>query len=366
MSSDGRYVLFRSMATDLAQGKFHAGLEALFWRDLQAGITISIAPAVSSFGSYDAFMTPDGQNVAWTFPPAYLAPPHPLYIWNAQAAANTHTNIALTGSVIGAISPDGSRVAAYATSFYVVSSTGQTNFVLPSSTTAHPQAQFSSNGDYLAYTFSTGNSGNDQIYLYNFQTGTNLLVSASFDTRRAADANSDNPAISPDGRFVAYQSLASNLTPSGNNGLANVYLYDQVTGATTLVNASQYGGPADGPSSMPVFAGDSQTLFFQSWASDLPGGVFSSSDEVWALSLYSTNLPPAFSTTVGSPFATGQGPTLLWQVTPGNFYQVQFKNELSDPAWQPLTSGLIIVGAQGYFNDPAPPAGHRFYRIVSF
>jgi hypothetical protein len=53
-------------------------------------------------------------------------------------------------------------------------------------------------------------------------------------------------------------------------------------------------------------------------------------------------------------------------VTPGHYYQAQFKNELTDPVWQPLTSGVIIVGNQGYFNDPAPPADQRFYRIVSF
>jgi hypothetical protein len=117
---------------------------------------------------------------------------------------------------------------------------------------------------------------------------------------------------------------------------------------------------------MPVFSGDSQTLYFQSWASDLLGGFFSSSDEVWALSLYSSNPPPAFSTTIGPAFAPGQGPTLLWTVTPGHYYQAQFKNELTDPVWQPLTSGVIIVGNQGYFNDPAPPADQRFYRIVSF
>jgi hypothetical protein len=84
------------------------------------------------------------------------------------------------------------------------------------------------------------------------------------------------------------------------------------------------------------------------------------------LSLYSSNPPPAFSTTIGPAFAPGQGPTLLWTVTPGHYYQAQFKNELTDPVWQPLTSGVIIVGNQGYFNDPAPPADQRFYRIVSF
>jgi Tol biopolymer transport system component len=371
MSSDGRYVLFHSVAGDLAAGAFPSGAtESVFWRDLQLGITravVDVAGAYEPNNYYSACMTPDGQNVAWSFSTG-----SPLFIWNAQADGNTFTNSTVKGAHIVAISADGTRVAAYAgvlgepTSFTVVDSSGQTNLTFPSSTFAHPGAQFSSDGRYLAYVFGSPPNQN-QIYLYDFQTGSNLLVSASINGQGGANGRSDSLAISPDGRFVAYRSFASNLTPGDYNGAPDVFLYDQVTGATKLVSASQFGSAsANGPSLMPVFSGDSQAMFFQSWASDLLGGFFKSSGQVWALSLYSTNLPPAFRTSVGPASAPGQGPTLLWSVMPGKSYQVQFKNELSDPAWQPLMSGLTIVGNQGYFNDPAPPAGHRFYRIVSF
>ena len=182
---------------------------------------------------------------------------------------------------------------------------------IPSAAVKHPGAQFSSDGRYVAYVLSTTN----QIYVYDFQTGSNLLVSASFSARVGANGNSDSPAISPDGRFVAYRSFATNLTPGDGSGLPEVFLYDQTNGATRLVSASQFNNvSANGPSLLPVFSGDSQTLFFQSWASDLLGGFFSSSGEVWALSLYSTNSSPAFSTAIGPGFAPGQGPTLLWPV----------------------------------------------------
>jgi Tol biopolymer transport system component len=356
MSSDGRYVLFRSVAGNLATGSFSSTKASLFWRDLQAGITRVIATMV---GTYGASMTPDGQNVAWSLGGS-------LYIWNAQAARNTYTNSQVTAASFVAISPDGTRVAAYNSSFNVVDASAQTNFSFPAPNPFRPGAQFSSDGRYLAYVSRTA-VNEDQIYVYDFQTGSNLLVSASFNAQGSANGNSDSPALSPDGRFLAYRSFASNLAPGDYNGLPDVFLYDQVSGATILASVSQFdNASANGPSLMPVFSGDSQTLFFQSWASDLLGGFFSSSGEVWALSLYSANPPPAFSTTIGPAFTPGQGPTLMWTATPGHYYQAQFKNDLTDPVWQPLTSGVIIVGNQGYFNDPAPPAGHRFYRIVAF
>ncbi|HTA29771.1 MAG TPA: hypothetical protein VK731_04770, partial [Candidatus Cybelea sp.] len=102
------------------------------------------------------------------------------------------------------------------------------------------------------------------------------------------------------------------------------------------------------------------------WASDLSSGFFSSSAEVWALSLYSNNPPPSFSTAVGSAVVAGQGPALTWPAALGHYYQAQYKNDLNDPVWLPVIPGVIIVGGQGYFSDATPPATQRFYRIVAF
>ena len=294
-----------------------------------------------------------------------------MFVWNAQTSVSTASRV--TGPNVAAISPDGTRVGAYNSSFKSFSladATTQTNYAFTSGVLAHAGAQFNADGRYLAYVLSVPTSynlGPNQIYVYDFQTGSNTLVSASFTARVAASANSDSPAISPDGHLVAYRSFATNLTPGGGNGLPNVFVYDQTTGATRLASVSQFGNAsANSRSLMPVFSGDSQTLFFQSWASDLLGGFLSSSGEIWALGLYSTNAPPAFTTAIGPGIVSGQRTILLWPVNLGIPYQAQFKNELSDPVWQPLTSGFTILGNQGYFLDPAPPTGHRFYRIISF
>jgi hypothetical protein len=45
---------------------------------------------------------------------------------------------------------------------------------------------------------------------------------------------------------------------------------------------------------------------------------------------------------------------------------VQFKDSLSDANWQDFNGGTTLIGGQRYFNDPAPAAPRRFYRIVAF
>jgi hypothetical protein len=45
---------------------------------------------------------------------------------------------------------------------------------------------------------------------------------------------------------------------------------------------------------------------------------------------------------------------------------VQFKNSLSDANWQDFSGLTSLIGQQGYFNDPAPGAPQRFYRIIAF
>jgi len=72
--------------------------------------------------------------------------------------------------------------------------------------------QFSSNGLFLAYAEGTNDvfSGRN-IYLHNFQAGTDLLVSPNFNSRYLIDAGSDSPVISPDGRYIAYRSAPQTL-----------------------------------------------------------------------------------------------------------------------------------------------------------
>ncbi len=359
LSYDGRYVLFRSVAANLASIANNA-YENLYFRDTQAGTTRALTTNSGTY-SYVASMTPDGHNVA------FGGSGVKLYIWNSQANMFTYTNTSAIATV--GISPSGTRLV-YSTSatsgqLYAVDIASNSNLSLgPSPPPSHPGLQFSGDSRYLTYVALDSNKTN-QVYLYDYQTQSNLLVSKAFGSSAGGNNNSDSPVISVDGRFVAYRSFAGNIVPNDNNGVPDVFLYDQTTGDTTLISVSQYGNTSAASRSLtPVFSGDGQTLVFQSWAADLVLQDGGQGSGLFALSLYSTNSLASFSAGIVQPATVGQGPTVTWPAVPGVSYQVQFKNHLTDTTWQVVNGNVTVVGTQGYVTDLAPSATQRFYRIL--
>jgi Tol biopolymer transport system component len=363
MSADGRSVLFRSKAQNLATGVFASGIENLFWRDLQAGVTYALTTA----GVLSAAMTPDGRFVT------YGGLNTSLYVWDSLLVTRIYTNT-MVGIANTAISPDGKRLAFSASNhLYAADVAARTNWVFASLPLArNPGLRFSGDGRFLAYLTSgaqlpSDTNGVNDVYLYDFETGTNLLVSQSYSASGAGNGPSDSPAISADGRFVAYRSSASNLVPGDTNGVPDVFLYDRLNSSTTLLSVNQFGdAPGNNRSMTPVFTGDGQTLMFRSWASDLVAQDFNHWGDVFALKLSSSNVTPAFLGQIIFVGPSSQNPTITWPVVPGKAYRVEFKNNLEDFNWQVLNGSVTLMGGKGSVTDLAPGPGHRFYRIVSF
>jgi WD40-like Beta Propeller Repeat/Bacterial TSP3 repeat len=404
ISADGQYVLFRSKANNLATSFFSSGTENLFFRDRQANKTY----AVTTAGVGKAAMTPDGRFVT------YGAGAN-VQVWSEQSHTNVFTAPAtVIGITTGiAISQDGHHIAfsfsATPTSYtYVADVVAKTNKNISTATaTSVSKLQFSSDGRYMVYTAPAASKS--QVYLYDFVTGTNLLVSRDFNSSLAANGNSDSPALSPSGRFIAYRSSANNLVPGDFNGLTDLFLYDRFGGSTTLVSLSQAGNvTANNRSLNPVFSPDGQTLFFQSWASDLTTQDYNLSEDIFALNLGVSTFADTdgdgmddvwemqhfgtlardgtgdfdgdgatdlfefqTGTDPGNPnsFFHGQlvfsaSPTLLWTVAPGKAYRVQYKDSLSDADWRDFDGSIAISGNQASATDTSTAAGQRFYRII--
>jgi Tol biopolymer transport system component len=83
------------------------------------------------------------------------------------------------------------------------------------------------------------------------------------------DGPSGSPAITGDGRYVAFTSAASNLVPRDGNQSSDVFLHDAATGQLSLVSRTSFGGSANGHSSAPAISADGRIVAFQSDASDL-------------------------------------------------------------------------------------------------
>jgi Tol biopolymer transport system component len=105
------------------------------------------------------------------------------------------------------------------------------------------------------------------VYLRDTATNTTTRVSRGH-SGRDPDGPSYDPAMSGDGRHVAFVSEASNLTRDASKRAANVYVRDMVTGVTELVSRNPSGRQANGPSVHPAISHDGSTVAFQSLASD--------------------------------------------------------------------------------------------------
>ena len=160
--------------------------------------------------------------------------------------------------------------------------TGQTTVVSKSSTGtigggASSAPAISADGRYVAFVSTSGNmvSGvsGTQIYIHDRQTDQTMLISKNNNvTPVPGDGVSASPAISSDGRFVAFASLSTNLGAAAGN--QQVYIHDRLTGVNgTTSFISQSGAIAgNGNSSKPSVSSDGRFVAFVSGATNIVTG----------------------------------------------------------------------------------------------
>jgi Tol biopolymer transport system component len=98
------------------------------------------------------------------------------------------------------------------------------------------------------------------------------------------NGESREPSISADGRYVAFNSFASNLVPGDTNDSPDVFHRDLVTGRTTLVSVGR-GGPADLGAIDPQISADGKHVAFISSATNLVVGDTNETQDVFVRDL---------------------------------------------------------------------------------
>ena len=121
------------------------------------------------------------------------------------------------------------------------------------------------------------------VFVHDRATGATDRVSVA---SNGAEANhhSDNPAISADGRYVAFSSLASNLVPGDTNGRVDVFVHDRATGTTERVSVASDGAEAESSSFIPAISAisaDGGHVAFTSPATNLVPGDTNGTDDVF-------------------------------------------------------------------------------------
>ena len=116
-----------------------------------------------------------------------------------------------------------------------------------------------------------------QVFVRDLVNQSNVLVSVDTNGLDNADGSATECAISGDGRYVAFTSLADNLVPNDTNHVADVFLRDLQTGKTILASTNgSGGGSASGASTLPKISGDGRYVMYISYATNiihLPGPI---------------------------------------------------------------------------------------------
>ncbi len=235
------------MASNLVGGDTN-GLQDIFVRDRQTATTSRVSLTdgeLEALGASEAPTISDSGNlVAFASDAALVAGDsnsvRDIYVRDRTAGTTTRASVSTGGgqgggghSTIATISDDGGVVAFIS---------AKTNLVADDT-----------------------NAATDAFAHVRAATHTERVSVAG----NAANWASANPAVSNDGRYVAFESLATNLVPRDTNGDSDVFVRDHLTGTVERVSVSSGGVQANAESFHPAISGDGRYVVFESIATNL-------------------------------------------------------------------------------------------------
>jgi LPXTG-site transpeptidase (sortase) family protein len=283
ISSDGRYVAFQSDANNLVSRDFNWGTDA-FVHDRATDTTtrISVGAGGTEANGYNPSISADGRYVAFQSNSANLVTGDTNARWDIFVHDRT-----TGGTTRVSVDTGGAQ--------------GTGDSYNPS---------ISSDGSYVAFESDANNlvagdtNGWRDIFMHDRTSGTTTRVSVGAGGAQGTGA-SNYPSISSDGRYVAFDSDASNLVAADTNGARDVFVHNRTTGVTTRVSVDTGGAQGNGNSNYPSTSSDGTYVAFDSNASNLVAGdtngardVFVHEQDVIAPSLLSfTRQSPASSPT---------------------------------------------------------------------
>src|SRR5947199_353237 len=147
----------------------------------------------------------------------------------------------------------------------------------------------SADGRFVAFQSDATNlvvgdtNGKTDVFVHDRQTGTTERVSVASGGGTQGTGNSGGffafPALSGDGRLVAFQSDATNLVAGDTNGATDVFVHDRQTGTTERVSVASGGSQGNGSSAGPVLSADGRFVAFHGTATNLvPGDTNGTTD----------------------------------------------------------------------------------------
>ena len=149
----------------------------------------------------------------------------------------------------------------------------------------------SADGRWLAFTSFASNlvsgdtNGVEDVFVRSLRTGVTRRVSVATGEARGNADGHYLPAISAHGRFVAFTSTSPDLVPGDRNGFTDVFVRDRWSGTTRRVSVGPGGAEADSSSFSPAISGDGRLVAFASGAANLVAGDTNGATDVFVRNL---------------------------------------------------------------------------------
>jgi len=254
ISSDGRYVVFSSPATTLVTEDTN-GVSDVFLRDLLSGYTIraSVGAAQGNGASAYPSVNATGQYVAFSSAATNFV----------SGDTNARSDIFVRDMVFGTL-----------TRASITSGGTQ-----PNADCINPR--LNANGRIVAFESSASNltagdsNAATDVFVANLQTGDLTRVS------EGGNAASSAPAIDTLGRYVAFESLATNLVAGDSNGRRDVFVRDTFFPQTFRASVDASGTQANGDSWGASVSGDGRYVVFASDATNLLSGDTNAKSDIF-------------------------------------------------------------------------------------
>lgn len=272
ISANGRYVSFSSKASNLVANDT-AGASDIFVHDRQTGETTrvsvdndgnqgngdSVLPGLSADGRFVAFISDATNLVAGD-----TNGKSDVFVHDRTTQTTTRVSVTNTGADSG-------------------------GDCLPAVTPSAPSSpSISADGRYVAFSckgsnFTTQWDFNNayDVFVRDRTAGKTYLVSSIPGNTSVGNGDSDAPAISADGRFVAFNSTAGNLVTGDTNGGVDVFVRDLALNQTTRVSVSSAGTEGDDWSRDSSISADGRYVAFSSLARFLVPGDTNSVEDIF-------------------------------------------------------------------------------------
>ena len=323
ISEDGQIVEFESLASNLVSGDTN-GNHDVFVHDRATGVTervsVDSSGAQGNGDSYHSSITGDGRYVAFSSAAGNLV----------SGDTNGSYDVFVHDRVTGITE----RVS--------VDSTGAEG----NQHSGEFRVTISDDGQLVAFDSEASNlvpgDANGYLDIFVHDRGTGVTQRVSVDSTGAeGNGNNYDSAISAGGRFVAFQSLATNLVSGDTNATYDMFVHDLSTGDTERVSVDSNGAQADRDSWYPSISKDGSIVGFSSYATNLVSADTNNQVDVFVqescrIAASWSNYGSGFPGTNGVPAFTAQQNPVL-----GSTVTLDLANSYANP-----TIGLVFVGNQ--------------------